>query len=140
VSGPGALALDLFYNQDAAARANLTADWCTAQVRFYAPRNELWTHCMDNGLLVLKFSNAAYPLPPLAAPPVPPAMSEAVEISARPEADAEGSGRIATEQPAEQRPSALTASRLQLAYRCIVAPQVDEAAIDRIFTEVLGRQ
>src|SRR5260370_20731405 len=91
VSSPGALALNLFYNQDSVPRANLTADWCTAQVRFYAPRNELWTHCMDNGFLVLKFSNAAYPLPPLAAPPVPPATSEAVEISPRPDAEPERS-------------------------------------------------
>jgi hypothetical protein len=140
VSGPAPLAVGLFFNQDSVPRANLTADWCTAQVRFYAPRNELRTHCMDNGFLVLKFSNAAYPLPPLAAPPVPPATSEAVEISARPDAKPEGSRPVANGQPAEQRPSTLTANRLQLAYRCIVAPQLDDGAIDRLFTLVVGRK
>jgi hypothetical protein len=140
VSSPVAPAYNLAFNQDPVATPDLSADWCTAQVRFYAPRNELWTHCMDNGFLVLNFSNGAYPLPPLTAPPVPPARSEAVEISARPVAEPEGSGRVASARPAERPPSALTANRLQLAYRCIVAPQLDEGGIDRLFTEVLGRQ
>lgn len=41
--------------------ANLTADWCTAQVRFVPERGELWTSCMDNGFLALKFTNGVWP-------------------------------------------------------------------------------
>lgn len=47
---------------------NDTADWCTSQIRFYnAPdgNSYLWAQCQDNGLMALKFTNGAYPLPPL---------------------------------------------------------------------------
>ncbi len=41
---------------------NLTADWCTAQVRLIPERGELWTTCQDNGFMVLRFTNGVWPL------------------------------------------------------------------------------
>lgn len=48
-----------------ASPPNLTADWCSAQVRFVERPNgegELWTTCQDNGFLILKFTNGAWPI------------------------------------------------------------------------------
>ena len=42
-------------------QADLSADWCTAQVRFVPERRELWTTCQDNGFVVLKFTNGVWP-------------------------------------------------------------------------------
>jgi hypothetical protein len=44
-------------------------DWCTAQVHLDADRGTLWTTCHDNGLLMLKFTNNAWPLPESKTPP-----------------------------------------------------------------------
>jgi hypothetical protein len=47
---------------------NLTADWCSSQIRFFhAPGGvwELWAQCQDNGFMTLKFTNGSYPLQPL---------------------------------------------------------------------------
>jgi hypothetical protein len=47
---------------------NLTADWCSSQVRFVHAKDgswELWAQCQDNGFMTLKFTNRAYPLPTL---------------------------------------------------------------------------
>jgi hypothetical protein len=41
--------------------SNMTADWCSAQVRFIPERAELWTTCQDNGFLTLKFTNGVWP-------------------------------------------------------------------------------
>jgi hypothetical protein len=44
---------------------NLTADWCSSQVRFFHAADgswELWAQCQDNGFMALKFTNHAYPL------------------------------------------------------------------------------
>ena len=41
--------------------ADLTADWCSAQVRFVPERRQLWTTCQDNGLLIFKFTNGVWP-------------------------------------------------------------------------------
>lgn len=44
---------------------NLTTDWCSSQIRFVdAPdgNHYLWAQCQDNGFMVLKFTNGAYPL------------------------------------------------------------------------------
>ena len=38
-------------------------DWCNAQVHLDADRGTLWTTCQDNGLLMLKFTNGAWPFP-----------------------------------------------------------------------------
>lgn len=41
-----------------------TADWCSAQVRFLNTADdggELWTTCQDNGFMILKFTNGAWP-------------------------------------------------------------------------------
>jgi hypothetical protein len=38
-------------------------DWCSAQVHLNADNGTLWTTCQDNGLLVLKFTNGAWPFP-----------------------------------------------------------------------------
>ncbi|HVA61509.1 MAG TPA: hypothetical protein VNG13_13375 [Mycobacteriales bacterium] len=49
---------------------NMTADWCSSQIRFYTAADgshELWAQCQDNGFMVLKFTNAVYPLPELPA-------------------------------------------------------------------------
>jgi hypothetical protein len=47
---------------------DMTADWCSSQIRFvHASRGswELWAQCQDSGFMMLKFTNHAYPLPPL---------------------------------------------------------------------------
>ncbi|MES2425242.1 MAG: hypothetical protein V4562_12485 [Pseudomonadota bacterium] len=41
--------------------ANLTADYCGSPPKFVGS-DQLWVTCQDNGVLVLKFKNAAYPL------------------------------------------------------------------------------
>lgn len=43
-------------------RADLTADWCSSPPKFV--NNELWTTCTDNGFMVLRFTNGAYPFKP----------------------------------------------------------------------------
>ena len=40
--------------------ADLTADWCSSPPKFV--NNQLWVACNDNGFMVLKFTNGAYPL------------------------------------------------------------------------------
>jgi LPXTG-motif cell wall-anchored protein len=49
------------------AEEDLSADWCSSPPRFVAP-DQLWVTCQDNGFMVLRFTNGAYPL--AAAPPV----------------------------------------------------------------------
>ena len=44
-------------------------DWCSAQVHLDHARGTLWTTCQDNGLLMLKFTNGAWPFPESATPP-----------------------------------------------------------------------
>jgi hypothetical protein len=44
-------------------------DWCSAQVHLDAVKGTLWTTCQDNGLLVLKFTNGAWPFPESSTPP-----------------------------------------------------------------------
>jgi hypothetical protein len=44
-------------------------DWCNAQVHLDAERGTLWTTCQDNGLLMLKFTNNAWPFPESSTPP-----------------------------------------------------------------------
>jgi hypothetical protein len=44
-------------------------DWCSAQVHLDASRGTLWTTCQDNGLLMLKFTNNAWPFPQSRTPP-----------------------------------------------------------------------
>jgi hypothetical protein len=44
-------------------------DWCSAQVHLDRNRGTLWTTCQDNGLLMLKFTNGAWPFPEAATPP-----------------------------------------------------------------------
>ncbi|HVA58930.1 MAG TPA: hypothetical protein VNG13_00110 [Mycobacteriales bacterium] len=51
----------------------INADWCTSQVRFYTAADgshELWAQCQDNGMMVLKFTNGAYPLPASGTTPI----------------------------------------------------------------------
>lgn len=43
------------------ATADLSTDWCTSPPRFVGP-DQLWVTCQDNGFMVLKFTNGAYPL------------------------------------------------------------------------------
>jgi hypothetical protein len=43
------------------ASAKLTADWCSSPPQFV--NNQLWVTCNDNGFMVLKFTNGAFPLP-----------------------------------------------------------------------------
>ena len=44
-------------------------DWCSAQVHLDASRGTLWTTCQDNGLLMLRFTNGAWPFPESSTPP-----------------------------------------------------------------------
>jgi len=46
-----------------------SADWCSAQVHLDKKAGTLWTTCQDNGLLMLKFTNGAWPLPSSHTPP-----------------------------------------------------------------------
>lgn len=39
---------------------DLTADWCSSAPQFV--NGQLWTTCNDNGFMVLRFTNGAYPL------------------------------------------------------------------------------
>ena len=39
--------------------ANLSTDWCTSPPRFVG--DQLWVSCQDNGFMVLRFTNGAYP-------------------------------------------------------------------------------
>ncbi|NGY05059.1 LVIVD repeat-containing protein [Solimonas terrae] len=39
---------------------NLSADWCSSPPRFVG--DQLWVTCMDNGFMVLQFTNGAYPI------------------------------------------------------------------------------
>lgn len=41
--------------------ANMTADWCSAQMRFVPEKSEVWTTCQDNGFMVLKITNGVWP-------------------------------------------------------------------------------
>lgn len=43
-------------------RADMTADWCSSPPKFV--NDELWTTCTDNGFMVLRFTDGAYPLEP----------------------------------------------------------------------------
>ena len=38
----------------------MSADWCSSPPRFVDDR--LWVTCMDNGFMVLEFTNGVYPL------------------------------------------------------------------------------
>lgn len=40
---------------------NLSADWCSSPPRFVD--DQLWVTCMDNGFMVLQFTNGVYPIP-----------------------------------------------------------------------------
>ena len=127
--------------EDSFPRANLTADWCTSQVRFYKPRHELWTHCTDNGFMILKLTNAAYPLPPLEASPVPLASREQL---ARTQVNVASPGTSADVivQPAATGPTpairasrerfAASPARLPLAYACMIGPQLDQRAAEQL--------
>ena len=44
-------------------------DWCSAQVHLDKQNGTLWTTCQDNGLLMLKFTNGAWPFPGASTPP-----------------------------------------------------------------------
>ena len=37
-------------------------DYCTSQTRILRDPPSLWTHCNDNGFMVLRFTNGVYPL------------------------------------------------------------------------------
>lgn len=73
-----------------------TADFCSSPPRFVVP-DQLWVTCQDNGFMVLRFTNDAYPLPALsvAAPAAGRAAAEAPRpVVAKPRGD--GSGLPAT--------------------------------------------
>jgi len=44
-------------------------DWCSAQVHLDHARGTVWSTCQDNGMLMLKFTNGAWPFPESATPP-----------------------------------------------------------------------
>jgi hypothetical protein len=56
-------------NHGAAQGSNGKPDWCSAQVHLDAANAMLWTTCQDNGVLVLKFTNGAWPFPESSTPP-----------------------------------------------------------------------
>ena len=44
-------------------------DWCSAQVHLDHKTGTVWSTCQDNGLLMLKFVNGAWPFPESSTPP-----------------------------------------------------------------------
>ena len=44
------------------------ADHCSAQLRLDVAAGTLQTHCQDNGYLLLKFTNGAWPFPESTTP------------------------------------------------------------------------
>jgi hypothetical protein len=44
-------------------------DWCSAQVHLNAGNGTIWTTCQDNGMLMLRFTNSAWPFPESSTPP-----------------------------------------------------------------------
>jgi hypothetical protein len=127
--------------EDSFPRPNLTADWCLSQVRFYKPRNELWTHCTDNGFMILKLTNGAYPLPPLEASPVPLApreQSARAQVSvARPGTSAEVMVQTAATDPTptirgSRGRFAVLPARLQLAYVCVIGLQLNDRSVEQL--------
>ena len=66
---------------------NLTADWCSSQIRFnQAPDGTwmLWAQCQDNGFMTLRFTNGVYPLAPLNYNPIPSAATSTSNVAASP--------------------------------------------------------
>lgn len=51
---------DLLTSGTEAPHGNLSADWCSSPPRFVG--NRLWVTCMDNGFMVLEFTNGVYPI------------------------------------------------------------------------------
>ncbi len=61
---PGALVMSVgnyVLNLGQLSDANLATDWCTSPPRFVG--DQIWVACQDNGFMVLRFTNGAYPLP-----------------------------------------------------------------------------
>ena len=44
-------------------------DWCSAQVHLDHRTGTVWSTCQDNGLIMLKFTNGAWPFPGSSTPP-----------------------------------------------------------------------
>src|SRR5262249_2421857 len=44
-------------------------DWCTAQIHLDADTGTVWSSCMDNGFLMLKFTHNAWPFAETRTPP-----------------------------------------------------------------------
>jgi hypothetical protein len=44
-------------------------DWCQTQLHLDTDTRTIWTTCMDNGLLMLKFTHNAWPFPETTTPP-----------------------------------------------------------------------
>jgi hypothetical protein len=40
---------------------NMSTDWCSSWTRFIPERAEIQATCQDNGFLVLRFTNGAWP-------------------------------------------------------------------------------
>jgi hypothetical protein len=103
----------------------LTTDYCTSQVRFYRPRNELWGQCNGNGFMALKFTNGAYPLEPLGA-----ALRASLSAArARPASATLAPSPTVASPPAPVRrqvaggfSAAVPAVVQDLAYACIIVP------------------
>jgi len=67
----GGVLLGSEHSGSTSAPPNMTADWCTSQIRFYHDPDGywyLWAQCQDAGFMTLRFTNNVYPLTPLAAP------------------------------------------------------------------------
>lgn len=47
--------------QSAVRELDLSADWCSSPPRFVG-KDQLWVTCQDNGFMVLRFTNNAFPL------------------------------------------------------------------------------
>jgi len=58
-------AAELTGSEHAGGGADLSTDWCSSPPRFVEQaegEQQLWVTCQDNGFMVLKFTNAAYPI------------------------------------------------------------------------------
>lgn len=59
--GTSGVAVPYLLDPPLAPKADLSSDWCSSPPRFVPP-DQLWVTCQDNGAMVLRFTNGAYPL------------------------------------------------------------------------------
>lgn len=57
----GNVAVPYLFNPVTTSLPDLSADWCSSPPRFVGS-DQIWVTCQDNGAMVLRFTNGAYPI------------------------------------------------------------------------------